>query len=90
MLGRGVAGGLDKFGRGNSILWFPIIPGDERERAMAYVITDDCVSCGTCEPECPVSAISEGDDNYLIDAEKCTGCGTCMEVCPADAIVEKD
>jgi ferredoxin len=55
---------------------------------MAYKITEDCVSCGTCADECPVEAISEGDDKYVIDAEKCTDCGSCAEVCPTEAIVE--
>ena len=55
---------------------------------MAYEITEDCVSCGTCADECPVEAISEGDDRYVIDAEKCTDCGSCAEVCPTEAIVE--
>ncbi len=55
---------------------------------MAYKITEDCVSCGTCADECPVEAISEGDDRYVIDAEKCTDCGSCAEVCPTEAIVE--
>ena len=54
---------------------------------MAYRITDECVSCGTCESECPVEAISEGEDKYVIDPEVCTDCGTCAEVCPTDAIV---
>ena len=36
---------------------------------MAYVITDGCVSCGTCAGECPVGAISEGDGKYVIDAD---------------------
>jgi len=53
---------------------------------MAYIITDDCVSCGSCLPECPVEAIKEGDDKYTISAELCTDCGTCAEVCPVDAI----
>ncbi|MGM0442971.1 MAG: 4Fe-4S binding protein [Fibrobacterota bacterium] len=53
---------------------------------MAHVINDDCLSCGACEPECPVSAISEGDGKYVIDADTCTDCGACVEVCPADAI----
>ena len=55
---------------------------------MAYVITDECLSCGTCERECPVSAISEGDGRYEINADECVDCGTCAGVCPAEAIVE--
>ena len=53
---------------------------------MAYVISDECVSCGACEPECPVDAISQGDTQYEIDPEKCTDCGACVDVCPVDAI----
>ena len=34
---------------------------------MAYVISDECVSCGTCESECPAGAISQGDDHYISD-----------------------
>jgi ferredoxin len=55
---------------------------------MAYKITDDCTSCGTCAEECPVEAIKEGSDKYEIDQDECTECGTCMDVCPSDAIVE--
>ena len=54
---------------------------------MAYVITDNCVACGSCIGECPVGAISEGDF-YKIDADTCLDCGTCAGVCPNDAIVE--
>ncbi len=54
---------------------------------MAYKITDECIACGACEPECPVEAISEGDDIYIIDPDKCTDCGECAEVCPVDAPV---
>ncbi len=53
---------------------------------MAYKISEECVSCGTCEPECPVEAISQGSDIYTIDPEKCTDCGACAEICPVDAI----
>ena len=53
---------------------------------MAYTITDECVSCGTCESECPVGAISQGDTQYNIDADACIDCGTCASVCPTEAI----
>ncbi len=52
---------------------------------MAYAISDDCISCGACAPECPVECISEGPDKYVIDAERCIECGQCREVCPVDA-----
>ena len=54
---------------------------------MAYKITVDCVSCGTCESECPVGAISEGEGLYVIDPDKCTECGACADACPVGAIV---
>jgi len=52
---------------------------------MAYKINDGCVACGSCLPECPVEAITEGDI-YKIDADKCIDCGACAAVCPASAI----
>lgn len=52
---------------------------------MAYYINDNCVSCGACEIECPVSCISPGDNKYLIDQEICISCGACAAVCPVDA-----
>lgn len=52
---------------------------------MAYVISDECIECGACIPECPVDCISEGTP-YVIDAEECTDCGACADVCPSDAI----
>lgn len=53
---------------------------------MAYVISDECICCGTCIDECPAEAISEGDDKYSIDPDICTDCGACADVCPTDAI----
>jgi len=52
------------------------------------VISDECISCGACEAECPVDAISEGEEHYEIDPEVCTGCDACVDVCPVDAISE--
>ena len=53
---------------------------------MAHVISDDCIMCGACAPECPVECISEGDTKYEIDADTCIDCAACVAVCPVDAI----
>jgi ferredoxin len=60
---------------------------------MAMKITDECMSCGACEPECPSGAITAGDPKYLIDAAKCDECKakgapSCVAVCPSDCIVK--
>ncbi|MCQ2226510.1 MAG: 4Fe-4S binding protein [Bacteroidales bacterium] len=55
---------------------------------MAYKISDDCVSCGSCAGECPVEAISEGEAHYVINADACMDCGTCAGVCPTGAIAQ--
>jgi ferredoxin len=55
---------------------------------MATWITDDCINCGACEPQCPNDAISEGDGIYVIEPELCTECvgfydhEACQAVCP--------
>ncbi len=51
---------------------------------MAYVISDDCIACGTCIDECPVEAISEGD-KYYINPDLCTGAER-ADACPSEAI----
>ena len=52
---------------------------------MAYIISDECISCGACEAACPVSAISQGADRYEIDASTCIECGACASTCPVGA-----
>ena len=54
---------------------------------MAYVISDSCVSCGTCE-RVPGKRYFPGDSQYVIDADACISCGTCAGVCPTGAINE--
>lgn len=60
---------------------------------MALLITDECISCDVCEPECPNGAISRGQDIYQIDPDLCTECvghhdkPQCVEVCPVDCII---
>jgi ferredoxin len=59
-----------------------------RKINMAYKITDACIACGACAAECPVEAISEGENIYVIDADACIDCGSCADACPVDAPVE--
>lgn len=59
---------------------------------MALIITDECINCDVCEPECPNGAIYQGDEIYEIDPNKCTECvghfdePQCQQVCPVDCI----
>ena len=53
---------------------------------MAYVIGEDCISCGACAADCPVEAIAEGDGKFEIDADTCIDCGACAANCPVEAI----
>ncbi|MFK7887516.1 MAG: YfhL family 4Fe-4S dicluster ferredoxin [Gammaproteobacteria bacterium] len=59
---------------------------------MALKITDDCINCDVCEPECPNDAISMGPEIFEIDPDKCTQCvghfdkPQCQQVCPVDCI----
>jgi len=59
---------------------------------MALMITDECINCDVCEPECPNGAIAQGPEIYVIDPAKCTECvghfdaPQCREVCPVDCI----
>lgn len=59
---------------------------------MALMITDECINCDVCEPECPNQAIRMGDEFYEIDPDKCTECvghfdePQCVQVCPVACI----
>jgi ferredoxin len=59
---------------------------------MALMITDECINCDVCEPECPNDAISQGAEIYVIDPSRCTECvghfdrPQCRDVCPVDCI----
>lgn len=59
---------------------------------MALRITEECINCDVCEPECPNQAISQGIEYYVIDPAKCTECvghfdtPQCVEVCPVECI----
>lgn len=60
---------------------------------MALLITDLCINCDICEPECPNEAISEGGETCEIDSDRCTECvghydtPQCIAVCPVDCII---
>jgi ferredoxin len=60
---------------------------------MSLLITDECINCDVCEPECPNGAISPGDEIYVIEPKLCTECvghydePQCIEVCPVDCII---
>ena len=60
---------------------------------MSTLITEECINCGVCEPECPNDAISEGEETFQIDPQLCTECvgfhdeEQCAAVCPVDCCV---
>jgi len=59
---------------------------------MALHITEACINCDVCEPECPNEAIYQGEEIYEIDPMLCTECvghfdePQCVQVCPVDCI----
>jgi ferredoxin len=67
-------------------------PSTRKELPMALMITDECINCDVCEPECPNHAISQGVEIYEIDPNLCTECvghydePQCQQVCPVDCI----
>ncbi len=59
---------------------------------MPHVITDACITCGSCAENCPVEAIhtADSESQYFINPEVCIDCGACKSVCGADAIFADD
>ncbi len=55
---------------------------------MAYRINEgECISCGACQPVCPVECIFEIEHGKRrIDEEACIDCGACSAVCPVECI----
>ncbi len=60
---------------------------------MSLLITDECINCDVCEPECPNGAITQGEEIYVVNPDLCTECvghyetSQCVDVCPVDCIV---
>ena len=60
---------------------------------MSLLITDECINCDVCEPECPNGAITQGEEIFTIDPALCTECvghftnSQCIDVCPVDCII---
>ncbi|SPP31710.1 putative ferredoxin-like protein YfhL [Arsenophonus endosymbiont of Aleurodicus floccissimus] len=63
---------------------------------MSLLITQRCINCDMCEPECPNEAISMGEEFYQINPNLCTECighydkPTCQSVCPINNTILKD
>jgi ferredoxin len=60
---------------------------------MSLLITEECINCDVCEPECPNGAITQGEEIFTIDPALCTECvghftnSQCIDVCPVDSII---
>jgi ferredoxin len=61
---------------------------------MPYSVTEDCINCDACRPECPTESVAVGEETYVIDASTCVECvdyydtPKCVELCPIDCIVQ--
>ena len=53
---------------------------------MAYNITELCIKCGSCVNVCPLEAISEQDNCFVINRDVCVECGSCAQICPNGAL----
>lgn len=81
--------GVPSFDQNEHFKFYP-----EQFIQMAHRILDTCTYCAACEPECPVAAITAGQDMYIIDENICTDCvgfhddAACVIVCPVDCIIK--
>lgn len=60
--------------------------GNYEKSKKGFMITENCVGCGTCEKSCPQRAIEIGQP-FIIRQEHCLHCGNCSEKCPVNAII---
>jgi ferredoxin len=69
-------------------------PHNKLEKIMSLLITEECITCDVCEPECPNGAIYLGEEIYEIDCKLCTECvgrydtPQRVEVCPVECIIK--
>ena len=60
---------------------------------MAMKIQEECINCGSCEPECPNQGIAAGDPTFVVDPARCTECvgafdaPKCVEICPIEGCI---
>ena len=64
--------------------------GNAEEKRDGYMITDSCISCGSCVEVCPQSCMITNNIPYVIEQEHCLHCGNCYTVCPAGAVIRGD
>ncbi len=64
--------------------------GNIEEKRDGYLITDNCIGCGSCFEVCPQGCIMTDDIPYVIEQEHCLHCGNCYSVCPAGAVIRGD
>jgi ferredoxin len=75
-----------------------------KEKKMAVMITETCVSCGDCAGECPVAAILDDSkdrnpfmgERFYVKPEACVECvghadvPRCAEACPTEGCIVWD
>ena len=71
---------------------------------MAVIITDECINCDACAPECPVAAILDDSnernphegERFYVKPESCVECvdhadtPRCAEACPTEGCIVWD